>query len=187
LQAIRPTRAPASVEEPHKNCISIGKVRGARRRALWHTAGQMHESYIRALNHHRRTLRSRWEVLLRAERINSPLANPDTLVFLMDYTLDRLLDELRSPRQRRRRSPDERPPCPCGRNPLLAYFQTAEQAMIETLFLNESELAICSPEERHVGLEELRTAVREVGRREIESFCAVCQHQPACPPLPAAI
>jgi hypothetical protein len=142
----------------------------------------MHESFIRALTQHRPTLRARWEGLLRAERINSPLANPDTLVFLMDYTLDRLFDELHHPRLRRRRPRDERPPCPCGRNPLLAYFHTAEQAVVETLFLAEGELAPLSPGEREINLEDLKLAIRDVGRKEIESFCAVCQHQTVCPP-----
>ena len=147
----------------------------------------MHESFIRALFRHRPTLRTRWEALLRAERINSPLDNPDTLVFLMDYTLDRLFDELRVARQRRRRARDERPPCPCGRNPLLAYFQTAEQAIIETLFLDDGELSAVAPDDRNESLEELKQAIRDVGRREIESFCAVCQHQPVCPPAQAAV
>jgi hypothetical protein len=142
----------------------------------------MHESFIRALIQHRPALRTRWEGLLRAERISSPLANPDTLVFLMDYTLDRLFDELAHPRFRRRRTRDERPPCPCGRNPLLAYFHTAEQAAVETLFVAEGELETISPEERSASLEGLKLAIREVGRREIESFCAVCQHQTVCPP-----
>lgn len=141
----------------------------------------MHESFLRALTLHRPTLRARWENLLRAERINSPLANPDTLVFLMDYTLDRLLDEARNPRARRRRGRDERPPCPCGRNPLLAYFHTAEQAIVETLLVTEGPAEVSLPE-RQTSLEALKLAIRDVGRQEIESFCAVCQHatDPTC-------
>ncbi len=145
----------------------------------------MHESFIRALSRHRPTLCTRWEALLRAERISSPLANPDTLVFLMDYTLDRLFDELRNPRLRRRRPREERPPCPCGRNPLLAYFHTAEQALIETLYVADSQTVTPTEEERVVTLDALKLAIREVGRREIESFCAVCQNQTICP-APAA-
>ena len=141
----------------------------------------MHDSLLRALAQHRPSLRTRWEALLRAERISSPLANPDTLVFMMDYTLDRLLDELRQPRSRRRA--DDRPPCPCGRNPLLAYFQTAEQAIIETLFVNEGELT-AEPSSRAVALDAVKQSIRVVGRREIESFCAVCQHQAQAPCLP---
>ena len=135
----------------------------------------MHESFLCALTQHRPTLRSRWEHLLRAERISSPLANPDTLVYLMDYTLDRLLDELRNPRVRRRRAREERAPCPCGRNPLLAYFHAAEQAIVETLFVTDGPARL-PPEERETSLEALKIALRDVGRHDIEAFCAVCQH-----------
>jgi len=143
----------------------------------------MHESFLRALTQHRPTLRSRWEQLLRAERISSPLANPDTLVYLMDYTLDRLLDELRNPRARRRRGKHERSPCPCGRNPLLAYFQTAEQAIVETLFVTDGPASLPHVEREH-SLEALKVAIRDVGRQEIEAFCAVCQR--ASVPCPVA-
>lgn len=144
----------------------------------------MHESFLRALLTQRAALRQRWEALLRAERVTSPLANPDALVYLMDWTLDRLFDELRTYNARRRgRNHRDAPPCPCGRNPLLTYFSTAEQAIVETLFLAEGELALLDTMERGASLDELKIAFHHVSRREIQSFCAVCQlQQEARPP-----
>jgi hypothetical protein len=139
----------------------------------------MHDSFLRALQTHRPTLRRRWEELLRAERVTSPMANPDALVHLMDWTLDRLFDELRQPQFRRhlvgRTTRAERHGCVCGMNPLLAFFATAEQAIIETLFLADGDLAALASIERGASLEDLKRAFHEVARREIDSFCAVCQ------------
>ena len=141
----------------------------------------MHESFLRTLQSHRPTLRERWETLLRAERASSPLANPDSLIYLMDWTLDRLFEELRRPVLHRRGSslntPSRNRDCECGMNPLLAYFATAEQAMIETLFIADENSFGLSPLERTAGLEELKRAFHEVAKHEIEAFCSVCQHQ----------
>ena len=141
----------------------------------------MHDSVLRALQTHRTTLRHRWERLLRAAPVTSPLANPDSLIYLMDWTLDRLLDELRAPLTRKRtvsrtHTPaSERAVCPCGLNPLLAYFSTAEQAIVETLFVADGDLNVLGPIEREASLGELKAVFSHVARREIESFCAVCQ------------
>lgn len=139
----------------------------------------MHDSFLRALQTQRPDLRRRWEALLRAERTSSPMAHPDTLVHLMDWTIDRLWDELRQPQFRRHaRNHDHRGAtllCVCGKNPLLTYFSTAEQAIIETLFIDEQDLAGLSSLERSASLEDLKGALHAVARREIESFCAVCQ------------
>ena len=139
----------------------------------------MHDSFLRALQTHKPQLRRRWEELLRAERITNGMANPDHLVYLMDWTLDQLLNELRQARFRRhldgRMKPTERKSCACGRNPLLAYFGACEQAVIEILFLAEGELSNLSSIERSASLEDLKSAIHEVARRDIEAFCAVCQ------------
>jgi hypothetical protein len=41
-------------------------------------------SLIQALSSRRREIRQRWDMLLRLERIETPLANPDVLVHLID-------------------------------------------------------------------------------------------------------
>lgn len=139
----------------------------------------MHDSFLRALQTHRPQLRRRWEELLRAEHVTSGMAHPDSLVYLMDWTLDQLMNELRQSRFRRHlvgKAPSgERRQCVCGKNPLLAYFSAAEQAVIEVLFLADGELAHLAAIERSASLEDLKSALHEVARREIEAFCAVCQ------------
>jgi hypothetical protein len=98
----------------------------------------------------------------------------------MDWTLEQLLNELRQARFRRPSEkqspqPSERQLCVCGKNPFLAYFAAAEQAIIEVLFLAEEELSTLSSLERSESLDDLKRAVHAVARRDIEAFCAVCQ------------
>lgn len=107
------------------------------------------------------------------------MAHPDTLVHLMDWTLDRLFDELNQPHFRR---PLENGAprsvglgCVCGKNPLLTYFSTAELAIVETLLVDEEDLADIDGFERSNSLDQLKAALHAVARREIDSFCAVCQ------------
>ena len=149
----------------------------------------MHDSFQCALQRHRDDLRQRWETLLRAERITSGMALPDSLIYLMDWTLDQLMDEVRQShyrrREARRATSGARSFCVCGQNPLLAYFATAEQAIVEVLFLVDADLSRLTPLERNASLDELKSALNEVARRDIESFCSVCQskkqHEKQCP------
>ncbi|WP_404420247.1 hypothetical protein [Nibricoccus sp. IMCC34717] len=141
----------------------------------------MEESLWSELQNLRPTLRQRWEVLLRAQPPSSPLANPDSLVFLMDWTFDQFFTELRKvavrsqTRQRAgmARCPERRVPCACGMNPLLAYFQTAELALIETV------LPLLAPQQQEPVLQEIKAALGAVSKREIEAFCAVCRRRAA--------
>src|SRR5258707_15033076 len=102
----------------------------------------MQEELVRALRTRRTETRTRWEALLRIDRINTPLANPDALVFMIDWTLDELFGSLLRPQSRRRSSQVEctaaRAACPCGRNPLLTYFAAGEQALEEALILEQA-------------------------------------------------
>ncbi len=142
----------------------------------------MQDGLMRALLTHRPTLRQRWESLLRAQPPTSPLANPDALVFLMEWTLDRLFEDLRNAPSRRRPAArtgvalSEPPPCPCGLNPLIAYFQTAEKALEEIYCPDILATDRFTTLEREAALMELKLVLRGVARREIESFCAVCLH-----------
>ena len=144
----------------------------------------MQDGLMRALLTHRPTLRHRWETLLRAQRATSPLANPDALVYLMDWTLDCLFEDLRNPPSRRRQSArtsalsDEPPPCPCGLNPLLAYFETAKKAIEDTFCHDIPDTHRFTLLEREAALTELQHVLKGVANREIESFCAVCTHSP---------
>lgn len=147
---------------------------------FWHFQPQMHDNLLRTLQGLRPTILERWEVLLRAEPITSPLANPDSLVYLMNWTLDRFLAVLRGPLARRRISErgsnklayiEESKLCACKMNPLLAYFATAEQALVQTL------LPTLEPREREGVLSSVRLAMQAVAKREIDTFCAVCQRR----------
>jgi len=149
----------------------------------------MHEVLLHALRRQRSILRSRWETLLRSEPASSPLANPDILVLMMDWTLDEWEAAMRRPASRRRRPAGsanlERGDCPCGMNPLLRYFHTAELALDEMLAAlpipaGEGEPAIFA---REAFVADVRRSFKVVADREIETFCAVCrQHQRSSTP-----
>jgi hypothetical protein len=144
--------------------------------------GIMHESFLHDLRARRAEIHARWEALLRTERVNTPLANPDALVHLIDWTLDQILAGLRHTGAKRRHearpvAAEPRPECLCGRNPLLAFFVAGEQALLETLVLLQASASKLDPAERDDELAELYRVIRGISRREIESFCAVCQHR----------
>ncbi|MFO1448142.1 MAG: hypothetical protein U1F61_08305 [Opitutaceae bacterium] len=147
----------------------------------------MHEVLLHALRRHRATLRARWETLLRAEPACSPLANPDVLVLMMEWTLDEWENAMRHQPSRRRRAhslpdtPSEE--CPCGMNPLLRYFSTAETALDEALTIlpiptGEGEAAIFA---REAFVADAKRALKVVAGREIATFCAVCQQRRSIP------
>ena len=142
----------------------------------------MQDSLVRALRAQRPQIRTRWEALLRIERANTPLANPDALVFMLDWTLDEMFTALGGPHARRRipravEGAAGKAHCPCGRNPLLTYFAAGEQALDEALVLAQADLPALDPVVRDAAFAELTLVVREISRREIESFCAVCQYR----------
>ena len=152
----------------------------------------MHEPLVSALRSRRPSIRQHWETLLRTEPVMTPLANPDTLVHLIEWTLDEMFSALINPLARSRIggtrfAPDERPACPCGRNPLLAYFAAGEQAMREGLILAQAASAPLDPLQRDASFEELNLILQQISRREIEAFCGICQFRrsTACDPIPA--
>jgi hypothetical protein len=141
---------------------------------------RMQDELVRALRTRRADIHARWEALLRIEKVNTPLANPDALVFMIDWTLDECFATLRPLHARRRngRPADAmgpKPECPCGRNPLLAYFAAGEQAIEEALILEQASSSALDPVQRDEAFAELKLTVREIARREIEAFCSVCQ------------
>ena len=141
----------------------------------------MNAELIRKLKAMRPQIRARWEALLRIERMNTPLANPDTLVFMFDPTLDSVLAALPGHRVR---SAGPRPTCRFANNPMRVYFTALEQALLEALILAQSSQA--SPEsvthaaivaERTAAATELCAAVRRVARSEINMLDQICQPQ----------
>ena len=150
----------------------------------------MQDELVRALRARRAEIHARWEALLRIEKINTPLANPDALVFMIDWTLDEYFATLRPVLSRHRNghtsSAPSRPDCPCGRNPLLAYFAAGEQAIEEALVLEQARASALDPVQRDAAFAELKLIVREIARREIGAFCAVCQYRNLPRPQTAA-
>lgn len=164
-----------------KRCAILSNRRGAGRRILAY--GQsMQEELLNALRFRRPQIRDRWAELLHVEPAASPLGHPDALVHLLDWTLDEIDRALTQPAIRRRigRRPVHaavRFECPCGRNPLLAYFAAGQQVMQEGLVLAQAATPALDPFERDASLEELTQVLQEIARREIEAFCGVCQYR----------
>ncbi len=122
-----------------------------------------------------------WEVLLRDEPTASALGNPDTLVFMMDQTLDAFFAALhsRTPRRWLARHPlltgSLPETCPCGRNPLVPYYQTGEQAVlaIAAQALDKTANLPAAGQERI--LEEVQIAFHFLAQHELQVFCDLCR------------
>ncbi|HVS51560.1 MAG TPA: hypothetical protein VHD62_04325 [Opitutaceae bacterium] len=149
----------------------------------------MQEALVCALRTRRPQIHARWEALLRIERINTPLAHPDTLVHLIDATLDEILQRLNQHQvHRSTRAPSYatiRAACHCGRNPLLTYFLAGEQALLEATVLAQSEAPPTDATERSLAISDLYSVMRRLAQREIEAFCSVCQYRECPAPVPA--
>jgi len=134
----------------------------------------MNESLRCALQKRRPQIRGRWEALLRLERAQTPLGNPDTLVFMFDQTLDEVLAALPA---RPAGAVRPRPECECNCNPMRVYFPALEQALLEALVLVQSEQPALSADERVDAVAELCGTLRQVARREIAAFDGLCQQK----------
>jgi hypothetical protein len=137
----------------------------------------MDPNLARTLQARQRRIRTRWEGLLRAELVNTPLANPDILVRLFETTLREVFAMLLIRRSPRRSAPAPsrsslRTACACSRNPLLAYFITGEQALLENLMMLEAH------KEQKTAAAELYVTIHQIARREIDLFCSLCQYRP---------
>ena len=152
----------------------------------------MQASLLRELERRRFSVRARWEALLRAEPVATPLGLPDALVHLIDSTFEEILEVLSHAQALQRvdekHAPTKEPPvCLCGRNPLLAFFGAAAQAMREGLVLAQATLAPLDPIERDTSLEELNAVLHQISEREIEAFCGVCQFRHLALPGPVQL
>lgn len=144
----------------------------------------MDSGVIERLEALRPEIKGKWETLLRVEPVSSPLASPDALVHLIDWTLDTIFHALRAQHAHRRStrsgSADAAASfpslCKCGLNPLLAYFVAGEQAMIEHLVLLQAR-DVRSSRVHAEAVPEMKHVLAVIARREIEAFCAVCQHR----------
>lgn len=154
----------------------------------------MQSELLGALRARQPEIRARWAALLHIEPVNTPLAHPEALTHLIDWTLEEIFRGLATGGPRRRTahghaSTPYRSLCACGKNPLLTYFDAAGQALREALVLAQTALSTLDPVERDASLEELNLVLSQVARHEIEAFCGVCQHRQkegnaSCPNAP---
>jgi hypothetical protein len=127
----------------------------------------MQEAFISTLRERRAQIRARWEAFLRIEKVNTPLANPDTLVYLFDQTLDEVFAALKDPPAPRQSAP---PAGACEKNPLFAYFVAGEQALLEALVLAQAGSRNLDPKERDADVAHLRHVMHKIARRDIGSL-----------------
>ena len=139
----------------------------------------MQASLLRDLRCHEPALRARWDALLHAEPVTSPLALPDVLAHLIDSTLEEVFSALASscPNAPPSGLSDSPPSCPCGRNPYLAYFSAGARALREGLVTAQTTSPCLDARARDSALAELTAVFSGISRREIETFCSVCQHR----------
>ena len=142
----------------------------------------MQSDLLDALRGRQPEIHARWTELLHVEPVNTPLAHPEALAHLIDGTVAEIFRSLATGGHVRRLVRDQtgtpnRSRCPCGRNPLLSYFDAASQALREALILAQAGSPFLDPIERDASLEELNLVLHDVARREIDAFCGVCQHR----------
>lgn len=129
-------------------------------------------AHLRTLRARRATIRSRWEALLRIERVTTPLANPDTLVYLFNQTLEEVFALLAAPGER---GPLVALHEGCACNPFRAYYVAGEQALLEALVLAQAARPGAAAE-RAEAVADLKFAVNTIARRDIESMNGLCLH-----------
>ena len=144
----------------------------------------MKQGYLEALDVHRAEIKRKWEVLLRAAPATTPLGNPDTLVYLMDESLQQLFSLFRSKSTHQwlsRHPPATRivgTTCHCRLNPLINYFLAGQAALAfaaQTVPRNQHHLDDVAAT---ACVDELLLTFRFLAHREIHAFCEVCQYSP---------
>ncbi|MDD2764374.1 MAG: hypothetical protein PHE83_10410 [Opitutaceae bacterium] len=122
-----------------------------------------------------------WEVLLRSAPPASPLGNPDTLVFMMDRTLDAFFTAVTSatPRRWLARYPllcgSLKKTCPCGRNPFLFYYLSGEQALLAIAEKSLPAAPVMPAAEQERILSEVKLTFHYLAQHELQNFCDLCR------------
>ncbi len=159
-----------------KRCGALAKQRCDPPRPLCHNR-RMHRSFVAELAARRAAIKQAWERQLRHEPVTSPLANPDTLVLLMDRTLEDLVAAL----SLRCRVSDPTPArslrsgCLCGLNPFLAYFRVAASILPGAMAPRAERCPELDGPGYAACVQELLVELQNLAAAEIRSFCATCQ------------
>jgi hypothetical protein len=133
----------------------------------------MEEDVWRQLRARSAQIDARWEMLLRGERVRTPLANPDALARLIPWAREEILEH--APIQAD--DPAHNVTCLCGRNPFIAFYTAGEQAILEALVQVQCETAPLEASVRDRTLARLHTSIRAVKQREVAQFCLLCQRK----------
>ncbi len=132
---------------------------------------------VKQLRAKRTAIKASWVQLLRIEPPNTALANPDTLAFLIDGTLDAVFALLLS-----KQEPIGAPPvCACGRSPYLRFYATGRQCLLEALIDIQHLQTEATPGERTAALRDLDAAVGAVIGDYSDSFGTLCRYRHAMP------
>lgn len=140
----------------------------------------MHPSFVAEFAARRAPIKQAWERKLRHEPVTSPLANPDTLVLLMDRTLEDLATALalrckEGAGDNNSANRALRAGCLCGLNPLLAYFRVAASVLPTVMCTSADRCPALSAADYATCLQELLAELHHYAQAEIRSFCAMCQ------------
>lgn len=149
-------------------------------------SGAVQIELLNGLRERRVRTRIQWEALLRASPVVTPLGHPDSLVHLIDWSLDEIFAALANPLPSEPGNGNAAPRvsvCACGRNPFIAYFDAGRQAMQEALVLSQAAIAPLDPRHRDSSLREVGFVLNSIARREIEAFCGICQFRLAETPV----
>lgn len=139
----------------------------------------MQAEFIRTLQAGRKQICARWEAFLRIERVNSPLANPDTLVYLFDQTLDEVFERLGDSLPRRSFA---RLNQVSDKNPFVAYYRAGEQALLEALIHTQAKSSTLDSSSRDTDLAKLKLVLGTIARREILAWEGICRREKGARP-----
>lgn len=143
----------------------------------------MEPQLVDGLRRRRTETKARWIALLHIEPVTTPLANPATLAFMIDDSLDAVLAALGDPRPARhgrQASPNRgQSHGSDSSNPFNAYFLAGKQALLEALVLAETEASGCNHEQREAAVAELTGIIEWVIGGEVNAFGQVCQNNVA--------
>ena len=104
--------------------------------------------------------------------MTTPLANPDTLVFALNQSLDEIFTALGQPLPHK---PDVGSARSDGPSPWRAYFRAGEQALLESLVLLQAEMDSLDPATRDTSFGSLKQVINNLTQREIQAWGAICQ------------
>ena len=137
----------------------------------------MDKVYLKAFQKERTHLHDSWASLLRLEPISSALAHPDTLVHMINLTIEELYTGIDALGEGKLPPHEPDPTCACGMNPFLTYFSVGRQAIQEAFVIGETQIPLLQRGERDEAFEQLEYAYRTLAAREIRAFCGLCQYR----------